>query len=93
MAVVAQVEILEMEVAMAEIPEVVEKPAVILVILKMEEIKAEMDKVAMKAENPGMVVILKAILMVITLMEIKAVEKPGEILEILAMEEIKEVAI
>ena len=38
-----------------------------------------MDRVAMKAENPGMVVILKAILMVIALMEIKAVEKPGEI--------------
>ena len=45
----------------------------------MEEIKAEMDKVAMKVENPGMVVILKAILMVITLMEIKAMEKLGEI--------------
>ena len=62
MAVVAQVEILGMEeailgmvVAMAEIPEVVEKPAVILEILKMEEIKAEMDKVAMKVENPAVI--------------------------------------
>ena len=52
-------------------------------ILEMEEIKAEMDKVAMKVENPGMVVILKvilkAILMAITLMEIKAMEKLEEI--------------